>query len=219
MGSLMLSRRRIAGCTPGTTRPGLSGRNGKRRFGPVLLAIVALSGLLRAEDAPARAARIRAAMQASISRQKTSLARQTRTPRRLLPSRCTPLDAPALAHIIGAAARRHGLDPSLIREVAQQESAFQPCAVSSKGAQGLMQLMPATQASFRVRNPFDPRESIDAGAQLLKQLLDRYDGNLALALSAYNAGPARVDALLAIPPVPETRDYVAKILGRLAARP
>ena len=78
-----------------------------------------------------------------------------------------------------------------------------------------MQLMPATQATLGVSNPFDPAESLMADARFLKTLLERYDGNLSLALSAYNAGPKRVDAIGRIPPIPETRAYVKSILGRL----
>ena len=78
-----------------------------------------------------------------------------------------------------------------------------------------MQLMPATQAQLDVRDPFDPQESLSAGAKLLKQLLDRYHGDLALALSAYNAGVGRVDRTFSVPEIPETKDYVTDILGRL----
>jgi len=181
---------------------------------------------LAAQDAAARQERIRAAMRGSLARQKASVARQFRNPPfiplpaalAVLPSpTCAPLAPPELAKMIGAAAREHQVDAKLVREVARQESGFRPCVVSSKGAQGLMQLMPATQASLDVRDPFSPKESIEAGARLLKQLLLRYNGNLALALSAYNAGATRVDRDLAIPAIPETRSYVADILERLSA--
>ena len=117
--------------------------------------------------------------------------------------------------MIDTVAREQNVDPSLVREVARQESSFRPCAVSPKGAQGLMQLMPATQAQLDVHDPFDPQESLSAGAKLLKQLLDRYHGDLALALSAYNAGITRVDRNFAVPEISETKDYVSDILGRL----
>ena len=117
--------------------------------------------------------------------------------------------------MIDNVAREHSVDPALVREVARQESGFRPCVVSPKGAQGLMQLMPSTQAQFEVRDPFNPQESLSAGAQLLKQLLDRYHGDLALALSAYNAGITRVDKTFTVPEIPETKDYVTHILGRL----
>ena len=128
---------------------------------------------------------------------------------------CEPMAQPELSEMIDNVAREHSVDPALVREVARQESGFRPCVVSPKGAQGLMQLMPATQAQFEVRDPFDPQESLSAGARLLKQLLDRYHGDLALALSAYNAGMTRVDRTFSIPEIPETKDYVTNILGRL----
>ena len=119
--------------------------------------------------------------------------------------------------MIETAAHEQGVAPSLVREVAREESAFRPCAVSSKGAEGLMQLMPATQAEFGVNNPFDPQQSLGAGAQLLKQLLELYQGNMMLALSAYNAGAARVDQANGVPNIPETQNYVSDILSRLPA--
>jgi soluble lytic murein transglycosylase-like protein len=128
---------------------------------------------------------------------------------------CEPMAQPGLSEMIDNVAREHSVDPALVREVARQESGFRPCVVSPKGAQGLMQLMPSTQAQFEVRDPFDPQESLSAGAKLLKQLLDRYHGDLALALSAYNAGMTRVDRTFSIPEIPETKDYVTNILGRL----
>jgi soluble lytic murein transglycosylase-like protein len=128
---------------------------------------------------------------------------------------CDPVAQPELSKMIDNVARDQSLDPAVVREVARQESGFHPCAVSSKGAQGLMQLMPATQAQLEVRDPFDPQESLSAGAKLLKQLLDRYQGDLALALSAYNAGINRVDRTSTVPEIPETKDYVTNILGRL----
>lgn len=127
---------------------------------------------------------------------------------------CDPVPKPQLFEMIDAAAQREGVDPALVREVARQESAFRPCAISSKGAEGLMQLMPATQAQFAVTDPFDPGQSLDAGTKLLKQLLDRYHGDLSLALSAYNAGAGRVDKAGGIPEIPETKNYVFSILSR-----
>jgi soluble lytic murein transglycosylase-like protein len=127
---------------------------------------------------------------------------------------CDPVPKPQLFQMIEAAAQQHGVDPALVREVARQESAFRPCAVSNKGAEGLMQLMPATQAQFDVTNPFDPGQSLDAGTKLLKQLLDRYHGDLSLALSAYNSGAGSVDKAGGIPDIPETKNYVFSILNR-----
>ncbi len=128
---------------------------------------------------------------------------------------CDAVPQTIMARMIEVAAAKNRVDPALVREVARQESAFQPCAVSSKGAQGLMQLMPATQAQFQVGDPFNPEESLTAGTKLLKLLIDRYHGDVSLALSAYNAGAGRVDRAGGIPEIPETKNYVASILGRL----
>src|SRR5262249_41448861 len=130
---------------------------------------------------------------------------------------CDPVPAPLLNQMIQAVAKEKHVDAALMREIARQESAFHPCAVSSKGAAGLMQLMPETQARFDVQNPFDPRESLNAGASLLKSLLDRYSGDLSLALSAYNAGPSHVDRISGIPQIRETESYVSSILRRLGS--
>jgi soluble lytic murein transglycosylase-like protein len=175
--------------------------------------------------------RVRAAMAASIEKQRASVEQQLKSIQSPMPPvlamppafavpppvayACDPVAQPELSKMIDSVAREHSIDPALVREVARQESAFRPCAVSSKGAEGLMQLMPATQAQFAVRDPFDPQESLSAGATLLKQLLDRYHGDLALALSAYNAGMTRVDRTFSVPEIPETKGYVTNILGRL----
>lgn len=171
--------------------------------------------------------RVRAAMAASIEKQRASVAQQLQSikvpaapsipPSFAVPPpfACEPMAQPELSKMIDSVAREHSVDPALVREVARQESAFHPCAVSPKGAEGLMQLMPSTQAQFEVHDPFDPQESLSAGTKLLKQLLDRYHGDLALALSAYNAGITRVDRTSSVPEIPETKDYVTDILGRL----
>jgi Transglycosylase SLT domain/Domain of unknown function (DUF4124) len=109
-------------------------------------------------------------------------------------------------------AREHSVRTGLVRAVVQVESGYNPWATSSKGALGLMQLMPATIRQFGVNNPFDPLENIRAGVKYLRQLLDRYSDNEVLALAAYNAGPGAVDRHgQAVPPYKETRDYVKKI--------
>jgi soluble lytic murein transglycosylase-like protein len=113
------------------------------------------------------------------------------------------------------AALAFDLDPRLIRAVIQAESAFDPWAVSRAGAQGLMQLMPELSKEFGVNDPFDPRQNILAGAEYLKQLLDRFNGNMELALAGYNAGPTVVARYAAIPPFKETRRYVKTIKALL----
>jgi len=108
--------------------------------------------------------------------------------------------------------RRNNVRPSLVRAVIQVESAFNPAALSDKGAMGLMQLMPATAREFGVRNAFNPSENVRGGVAYLRQLLDRYDNNEQLALAAYNAGPGAVDKYgQTIPPYRETKDYVVKV--------
>ena len=126
---------------------------------------------------------------------------------------CNSAPAGEVKSLLADAAKREGLDPRLLEAVARTESGFDSCAVSTAGAEGVMQLMPETQATFDVRDPFDPQQSITAGARLLKQLLTAYSGDLKLALSAYNAGPARVQQAGGVPAIPETRRYVEKILG------
>jgi soluble lytic murein transglycosylase-like protein len=117
-----------------------------------------------------------------------------------------------LSGIVGDAARRYEVDPLLVNAVIRQESGFRADAVSKAGAMGLMQLMPATAKALGVRNPFDPRQNVEAGTALLRQLLDRYGGNVELALAAYNAGPEAVDKYGGVPPYPETQSYVRSIM-------
>jgi len=114
--------------------------------------------------------------------------------------------------IISEAATRYGLDPDLIRAIIQIESGWIPDARSSKGAIGLMQLMPETSSNLAVSNPLDPRANIRGGTKYLSRLLERFRGNLVLALAAYNAGPEKVERYKGIPPYPETRRYVRSVL-------
>jgi soluble lytic murein transglycosylase-like protein len=129
---------------------------------------------------------------------------------------CEPVSETDLAPIVLDAAQREGLEPRLLTAVIEQESAFRPCAVSEKGAQGLMQLMPATAEQFGVSDAFDIQQNIGGGARFLKELLTRYTGDLALALGAYNAGPTKVDQAGGVPAIPETTNYVREILRKLA---
>ena len=119
---------------------------------------------------------------------------------------------PTYDELIKEASARYGLPQALIRAVIMTESAFDPLAVSGAGAQGLMQLMPALSNELGVKNAFDPRQNIMAGAQYLSTLLEAQKGNVKLALASYNAGPGNVRRYKGIPPFKETRRYVSKIM-------
>lgn len=120
-----------------------------------------------------------------------------------------------LSSLLAQAAARWGIPLNLLTAMARQESAFSTTAVSPKGAQGVMQLMPATAIAYGVTNPFDPAQNIDAGAHLMSDLLRKYNGDTSLALAAYNAGSGNVSKYGGIPPFPETQNYVARILGSI----
>ena len=127
-----------------------------------------------------------------------------------LPVKVRLLDVP-YANFIAESARVHGVAPELVASVIAVESNFNPNAVSWRSARGLMQLMPETAARLGVTRVFDPQQNIDAGTRYLKELLLRYNGDLALTLAAYNAGPDRVEQYRSVPPYRETRDYVRRV--------
>ena len=130
-----------------------------------------------------------------------------RTPRK------TPLEyIDAYEGIINQASRRFGIDTSLIKAVIKAESGFDRRAISSKGALGLMQLMPHTAEAMDVDNPFNPEENIFGGTRYLSLLLERFKNNKELAVAAYNAGPGNVESYQGIPPFPETKAFVERVM-------
>ena len=118
----------------------------------------------------------------------------------------------AYVDIINTACNRHGIDPSLVHAIVKVESDFNPYALSRKGAMGLMQLMPQTAVEMKVGNSFNPHDNIDGGVRYLRYLMDRYEGNLPLALAAYNSGETAVKKWGTIPPYQETQNYVQRIM-------
>jgi len=126
-----------------------------------------------------------------------------------------PAGTPYAAEIT-AAANKHGVDPALLAGLVKQESNFNPNAGSPAGAQGLTQLMPATAASLGVTNVHDPAQALDGGAKYLRQQLDRFGGDVARALAAYNAGPGAVERFGGVPPYAETQEYVRRVQANAA---
>ena len=154
--------------------------------------------------------------------------KQRTTPQRSAAPSRAPLSSSnnpsAYVDIINTACGRHGVDPALVRALVKVESDFNPYALSRKGAMGLMQLMPQTATVMNVGNSFNPHENIDGGVKYLRYLIDRYEGNLPLALAAYNSGETAVKKWGTIPPYRETQNYVQRIMkiynrNELAFRP
>lgn len=146
---------------------------------------------------------------ASARHQKKTTARSTNRSR----SRVSSSNKPnTYDRIIHSACDRHGVDPALVQAIVKVESDFNPYAISRKGAMGLMQLMPQTATAMNVSNSFNPHDNIDGGVKYFRYLMDRYEGNLPLALAAYNAGESAVKRWGTIPPYRETQNYVKKIM-------
>jgi hypothetical protein len=189
-----------------------------------ILLLLAFGALARAKADTAGAQQ-----RASVASQRESIRQQAESlSLRLMPwphsppvessRECDPIADDIVAPLIEGAAKAQKIDPKLVRAVIERESGFRPCAVSPKGAQGLMQLMPETAGELAVEDVFDPRQNIQAGTQYLKRLVEKYGGDLRRALAAFNAGPAVVDQVKGIPDIPETRDYVGSILGKLGIK-
>lgn len=175
---------------------------GGEETGYVVIPSDQIEGFERAEDVVPSAPAGR--------RQSDSATTPARVPE-AIPEGTVPVKDPIRA-AIAEAARQHQLDPDFLASVVEAESRFNPAAVSPKGAQGLMQLMPQTALHLGVRNAFDPVENVEGGTKYLRQLLEQYHWDPIKALAAYNAGPQRVAEYGGVPPFRETRAYIARII-------
>jgi soluble lytic murein transglycosylase-like protein len=177
--------------------------------------VVPASRIVRVEGHPARSRGEKGA--APASRTPATPAENQEESRATAEEQKAP---PALSvdSIIKAAAARYGLEPQLLAAVIAVESGYRTDAISPKGAQGLMQLMPATARELSVKDPFDPEQNIDGGARYLKQLLDQHGDSFVEALAAYNAGAGRVARYNGLPPYKETIDYIRRVLEQYESR-
>ena len=118
-----------------------------------------------------------------------------------------------ILNVVSQISKKHGVDEKLVQALIKQESGFNPKAKSKAGAMGLMQLMPATAKNLGVKDPYNTVQNVEGGVKYLKSMLNKYNGNVILALAAYNAGPAAVDKYSGVPPYKETQNYVKNILA------
>jgi hypothetical protein len=203
-----------------------------------VLTIAAFTGVMLAQSAPATAEPARTTVATAVEQQRASILKQVTSitgkpavagsfftvpwvdgmAARFVPPPCDPMATQELDQLIEKNSKDQGVKSDLIRAVINQESGNRPCAVSPKGAQGLMQLMPGTAQELGVGDPFNAKQNVEAGTKLLKQLLAKYNGDVSLTLAAYNAGSGRVDRDGGVPAIPETLSYITQILARLPKR-
>jgi hypothetical protein len=208
---------------PGGGYPGYNWKN-KVRFACFIVGIIVCSapGSVAADPTASGLSVVRLGPNGHLVRVTLPIVRKTSASTKkplVVPPVFTGGDKPAsVSDLVQDAAHRYRVDPLLVDSVIHVESGFNPKAVSVKGAQGLMQLIPATAQRFGVNDPFDPKQNIDAGVHYLKYLQDRFPNDLSLSLAAYNAGEGAVSRYNSVPPYPETADYVNKVKREYTVR-